>query len=146
MSTKDYGGRTLKKNIQVTTNDPARKEFSLTITGQVKAYANITPSRVRFSTKLNEKSSKTVTIFPNKEFPLKILSATPRNNKSGISCSLTSTKGESGMGYMLTVDSINDKPGSFSDTIVLKTDSAVVPEITIPVSGYVMAPPVEKNK
>lgn len=101
---------------------------------------------MRFSGKLNEKLSRTITIIPDKDYPFKISTLSLKNKTEGVQFSFTNHTGESGPEYTVTLDAASDKPGSFSDTLIVKTDSSDIPEIMIPLSGYIMPPPRDNGK
>lgn len=123
----------------MTCSDPENRDFVLSVTGQVRSYANIRPMRIRYSVKLNEPVFKTVDITPDKEYPFKVVSASLRKN-TDIPCELENTENR----YRVKIQCPSDKPGNFRDTIVIKTDSKKLPEIRIPVSGYVIEPKGKK--
>lgn len=142
MDTKGFGGKKVKKTIKVTSNDPLNKRFNLVITGQVKQFAKISPSRVRLSGKPDDLLERTVKISPLSEYPFEIVSVKTQKNKN-IKTDLKEVKGEGVLEYELTITNIQKNQGSYHDSVILKTSSKVKPEITIKVSGYIMPKPTK---
>lgn len=128
------------------TSDPANKTIPLIITGPVKAYAAIEPSRVRISVNVNETVQKTITIVPDKDFPFKAVSVGTRHKDPNLQCSLNTLSGTSGTSYTVDLTYTASRSGSFSNSLIVKTDNPDVPELLIPVSGYVMTPRTESAK
>lgn len=115
------------------------------VTGPVRAFATIEPSRVRFSVTLNEEVSKTITIVPNKDFPFKALDVQPRHPDPNLSYSLNARPEGSITRYTVDLHYTASKPGSFSNSLLIRTDHPEMPQIVIPVSGYVMQPRQESG-
>lgn len=113
------------------------------ITGKVTRFAEISPSRIRLSGKAEEMLERTISIKPREEYPFEILSVKTRKS-SNITTELKEIKTDAGIEYELKVTNIRKDKGSYRDSIILKTNSKVKPEITINVSGYIM--PSEEKK
>jgi len=77
-----------------------------------------------------------IDIVPYPKYPFRI---TKVNAKSGkfIGLNLSEKNGAPGGGYTLYVENLKREKGRYYDTIVLKTDSPIKPEIRIGVSGYI---------
>lgn len=115
------------------------------VTGPVRAFASIEPSRVRFSVTLNEEVSKTITIVPSKELPFKALDVQPRHPDPNLKCSLSAQPDGSIARYTVKLQYTAAKQGSFSNSLLIRTDHPEMPQIVIPVSGYVMQPRQESG-
>jgi len=76
-----------------------------------------------------------VSIIPEKKYPFKIIDAKAQSGKN-ISIQLDETSNSNGTAYELKVENISQKSGRYYDTIILKTDSKVRPELDVKVYGY----------
>jgi hypothetical protein len=77
---------------------------------------------------------ETVIIIPEKDYPFKILEYRPVRG-TDIGCNLSEIKKPDGTEYRLVVESLKKQEYRFFDTICLKTDSRIQPEIRISVYG-----------
>ena len=77
----------------------------------------------------------TVTIVPDKKYPFKILDAQAQDGKN-IRFELAELNPSSSRGYELKVENLRQQTGRYYDTIILKTDSDVRPELNVRVYGY----------
>ena len=80
----------------------------------------------------------TVKIIPEKKYPFSILSVKAKNG-AHILYSLHKIKGKK-KGYLLYVRNILKKAGFYRDSIILKTDSKIQPEIPIMVYARIIDP------
>jgi hypothetical protein len=99
----------------------------------------ITPKVLRLVGKAGTPIRGTVTITPEEKYPFKIIAALARRG-ADIGYTLEEGKGPGGNGYLLTVENRKSEKGRYFDTIVLKTDSRIKPEIVIQVSGQIVDP------
>ena len=76
-----------------------------------------------------------VAIIPEKKYPFKILDARAKDGEN-INFKLDETKSSNGQAYELKVENLRQKSGRYYDTIILKTDSKVRPELNVRVYGY----------
>jgi hypothetical protein len=116
------------------TSDPARAKIRLTISGNVEKFATISPQQVRLVGPGNKQIKQTVLIFPRKAYPFKIIGVKARIGRD-IRYSQDVYKDGDAEGYILTVENARETQGRYTDTIYLRTDSDVRPEIAIPVYG-----------
>lgn len=131
----------MRKNIRVTTNDPAMKEFSLTVNGTVKTFARIYPPRVRFRGKVNEPSTTEATITPSDEFKSKFkILKTSFEQETDITCAIETKMENDETTFVLSLTSPNKKSGRFSNTLVVLTNHPKMSKIKIPITGYVAEP------
>ena len=86
---------------------------------------------------------RTVKIIPEPKHPFKILEVRARNGKD-IRFELKPISGQEQNGYELVVENLKKTKGRYSDTIILKTDSAVKPEIKIHVYGDILEKPKKR--
>ena len=136
LNTKGYGGKSIQKTARVETNDPDNMTITLTLSGDVEAYAKIEPARAVLSGAAGSDIKAEIKIIPNKKFPFRI---TGMKNKGGenISLDLRKITDEGGSKYLLSVINLRKTPGKYSDNIFLTTDSALKPDIEISVSGEI---------
>jgi hypothetical protein len=78
----------------------------------------------------------TVTIIPREKYPFKILDAKAINGKN-IRYEFMERPAEEGKGYTLLIENTRKEKGGYHDTIYLKTDSPIKPQIRIRISGYI---------
>ncbi len=134
--TDGYGGRKLTKSAQVTCNDPNHRQFSLTVTGEVEKFVTIEPRSARLFGKPGEKIYATIRIVEEKKYPFQIQGPSRRESKN-FRYTLSPIEDPGTRGYLLTVENKLQQEGRYFEQIVLKTDSALKPEIRISVHGLV---------
>lgn len=120
-------------------NDPHTPKLRLGISGEVERFAVIKPRHVRLFGDVGQDIRQTVTIEPEKKYPFKVLEAKARNGKF-IRYELKSEEGPNGMRYRLTIENTRQQPGRFMDSILLKTDSDIRPELRVNVFGLIRPP------
>jgi len=128
----------MKKTAGVYTNDKSRPRQDLVISGPVEKFATIRPQHVSLRGYAGDSIKGMVTIIPEKKYPFKILDARVQNGKN-INIQLDEVKKSSGRAYELKVENLRQKTGRYYDTIILKTDSKVRPELNVRVYGYLRA-------
>jgi hypothetical protein len=128
----------MRKTAGVYTNDKSRPRQELVITGQVENFAVIRPKHVSLRGYAGDSLKGTISIIPEKKYPFKILEARAQNGKN-INIELGEVKNSSGTAYELKVENLRQETGRYYDTIVLKTDSQVRPELNVKVYGYLRA-------
>jgi hypothetical protein len=143
--TKGYGGRTLNKTVEVTTNDPRQPVAKLVISGRVKRFARISPPRVILTGQANQVLKRTVSIVPEPEYPFRVLEAKPRKG-TFIDVRFDKSRQEEGKRYLLEVENKRAELGRYFDTVVLVTDNSLRPELQINVYGNIIAPRTVKAK
>jgi hypothetical protein len=132
----------MKKTANVYTNDKSRPRQDLVIAGPVENFATIRPQHVSLRGYAGDSVKGKVTITPEKKYPFKILDARAQNGKN-INIQLDEINKSNGKAYELEVENLSQKTGRYYDTIVLKTDSKIRPELTIRVYGYLREPKSE---
>jgi hypothetical protein len=140
VNTSGYGGKTLKKNIDVFTDDPKAVSTTLNISGEVLLFAKLEPTYARLVGPSGTDVKRTVTITREKAYPFTVLDAKANKGKD-IRIALDEFSNDKGDGYILTIENTKTTPGRYADKIILSTDSKVKPTITIPVYGQIIAPP-----
>jgi len=144
VNTKGFGGRTVKKSILVYTNDKNLLKLSLKVTGEVKKFATITPTKVRLTGPAGAPLMTSVSIVPEKEYMFKVLSVEAKNGKF-VDVELKDTSKGNDNSYKLIVKSKKESPGRYFDVLKLKTDSEIQPEIDVRVYGNILDPPDGKD-
>jgi hypothetical protein len=139
------GGRTIKKKIQVHTNDKKKQTLSLTVTGAVEIFADIQPRRVRLAGVEGTQLKKEVTISPTPKYPFKITNIRAKNGDN-IKYQFEELKEPGKTGYLVTVENTKKVNGRYQDTIFLTTNSKIQPEIDIFVSGNIRVKKPHINK
>lgn len=102
------------------------------MTGQVERFVTVQPKRVKLWGELGQEIKATVRIIPKEKYPFKIIESHSRTKKN-IQFDLE----EEGSGYLLTIENIKKDKGRYYETVLLKTDSKIRPEIKIGVSGNI---------
>ena len=105
-------------------------------------FATISPEHVSLRGIVGDSIKGMVTIIPDKKYPFKILDARAQNGKN-INIELAEVKKSESQAYELTVENIRQAAGRYYDTIIVKTDSDVRPELSVRVYGYLRAPKSE---
>lgn len=143
MDTSGFGGKKLQKSATVFTNDPENSKVDLIIRGEVKEFATIKPNRVRMAGKVGDEVSSTVTVTPAEEFPFSVLEIKPlkEGNVKVEIAEEPASEADSRKRYKVTVTNLKQEKARYFDTIVLKTDSEVRPELKISVYGNIFDPP-----
>ncbi len=145
VNTAGFGGRKLSKGGIVFTNDPAHKQLNLSMQGQVKEFAAVKPDRVRMTGAAGDEIKSVVTIVPKPDYPFNVLEVkTLKENNIKVDMEEVNTE-EEGKKYILTVQNLKDARARYFDAVILKTDSAVKPEMKISVYGNIFDKPVPSS-
>ncbi|MCK5836965.1 MAG: hypothetical protein KAH09_06830 [Desulfobacula sp.] len=127
--TSGYGGKTLRKNILVKTNDPDKKKFNLMVTGLVEKVVDITPRSVYLNGNPGDTLDAVVNITPAEKYPFSILEMKQKIN-TRIKAQLVELKGDK-KSWQVKIKSTSDKPGDLYNVLTLKTDSQYKPNLII---------------
>ena len=130
----------LAKSITVHTNDPEKQQLRLTIRGQVNNFVTIKPNRVRMTGAAGDDIKTTVQVIPEEKYPFKILE-TRTLKEDNIKVTLDEVKEGEETEYRVTVENLKDKRARYFDSVILKTDSDIRPEIKISVYGNIFDRP-----
>lgn len=140
VDTKGYGGRTLRQTAKVISDDPEKSEFQIVVTGKVDRFVTIRPSRVRLSGQVGSLIKEKVAIVPEAKYPFKLQEVKAEKGEY-IKYSLNQVQTPNGLEYELDVINQKDAVGRYMDTLVLTTDSKVMPELRIVVYGNIFKQP-----
>lgn len=119
----------MKKVIQVKTDDPAKKKFSLVVTGLVEKIVDINPASVYLDGNPGETLEAVVTITPSEKYPFSILQMEQKNNNR-IKATLIAPTGDM-KSWKISINSRSEKAEDLYDVLTLKTDSQYEPTLTI---------------
>jgi hypothetical protein len=136
IDTANEGGKTMNKAIRVTTNDPENRHFRLGMIGQVDKVVTITPLIAKLFGAAQEDLKAEIRIVPNEKYAFEILEVQAEKGEH-IRYTLETVAGEGHPRYLLKIRNTKTEKGRYFDTISLKTDSNVLPEITIRVFGKI---------
>lgn len=144
MDTAGYGGRRLEKGADVLTNDPKEPVAHLTVAGQVDRFATITPRMLSLRGVSGETLRGSVRIVPEEKYPFKILGTYPMEGKLKVQLDEVTQDGKTT--YALMVENMRTEAGSYHDTVRLKTDNPLQPEMDVRVYVYLRAQPSFEKK
>ncbi len=137
MNTSGYGGRKLNKNIKVKTDDLKHPDLNLSVSGLVEKFATITPRIVRLIGPAGKQIKVSVAIVPEKKYQFNIVEARAIKGEN-ISVKTEAVKTTKGARYVLTIENLKKNHGRYFDTVSVKTDSRIRPEIKIKVFGNII--------
>jgi len=106
----------------------------LTVTGPVGEFAAIIPKRVVLRGIAGESVKGMATIVPKEKYPFKIMTVTARYGDK-IHFNFEEIQNSDPKSYLLTIENLLTHKGRYADTIILKTDSRIRPELTVQVFG-----------
>ena len=112
--------------------------MTLTIAGEVERFVKITPPRVALTGVGSAPMKQVIEIVAEKRYPFRVVGAEAREGKF-IRFEIKAVPVSEGPShYRLTVENRRVEKGRYYDTITLKTDSPVRPEIPIQVYGNII--------
>ncbi len=144
MDTAGYGGRRLEKSAEVMTNDPKESVVHLTIAGPVDRFATITPRMLSLRGVSGETLHGSVSIVPEEKYPFKVLDTYPLEGKLKVQLDPVTQGGKTT--YALRVENLRTEAGSYNDTVRMKTDHPLQPEMDVRVYVYLRAQPSFEKK
>ena len=132
----------MKKTAAVYTNDKNRPRMDLVISGQVEKFATIRPKHINLRGYAGDTIKATVSLIPEKKYPFKILKVSARNGNN-IKFELEEVELSANGAYKLKVENLKQDTGSYSDTILLETNSKIRPQLSVGVYGKLRPPKSE---
>ena len=145
VKTNNRGGTTLRKGFTVWTNDPAIPKVRLHISGKVKGYVTVSPKYIRLSGPTGQPIQGVVNVTPLDGYPMTIKKVEAQKAEFVRYELQPLAKNPAGKGYRLVVENTRSEPGSYNDTIIIKTDSRHKPTLRIPVYGRIFEPQQPKR-
>jgi hypothetical protein len=136
IDTANEGGQELNKAIQVETNDPKHRTIRLEVIGQIDKVVTINPTIAKLYGSAREELSSEIQITPDEKYAFEIVQIQVRNGKH-IRYELETLPGKTGPRYVLKIRNTKKEKGRYFDTLSLKTNSKLLPEITIRVFGKI---------
>ncbi len=126
--TDGYGGAKFHQIITVHTDHPIFEKLVLEMVGQVEKFADVSPRSLMMKGSVNDDLVGQVRIVPAPAFDFKIQDAETVDLDNSVDVSIDKDR----EGFLVTVKSIQKKPGVYVGKILLKTDSKEKQEIEIP--------------
>ncbi len=110
-------------------------KIKVEVSGNIGAeeFVTITPKKAILYGYTGELIEASVSIIPKEKHPFKVLEVKAKSGEN-ICYKLEEVEGSKKTEYLLTVENLKEEKGHYSDTIILKTDSKILPEIQIRVS------------
>jgi hypothetical protein len=119
--------------------------LNLTVVGNVNKFVTIIPQRVVLTGFAGDQITNKVKIIPEEKYPFKIVGDRTIHKKN-IRCELEEAKRSKMIEYVLTIANLKKEKGRYFETIRLKTDSKIQPDIRIRVYGNIFDRPVGDKK
>lgn len=117
----------------------------LTIMGHVEQFVDIVPKRAVLNGFAGSPIKTTVKIIPNDKYPF-TMKKTRATHTKNIAFTIDETKNSEKKEYVLTVENLHKTKGRYVDTIKLRTDSKIRPEIKIYVIGNILEKPIKEKQ
>jgi len=119
--------------------------LNLTVVGNVNKFVTIIPQRVVLTGFVGDQIINKVKIIPEEKYPFKIVGDRTIHKKN-ILCELEEAKRSKMIEYVLTIANLKKEKGRYFETIRLKTDNKIQPDIRIRVYGNIFDRPVGDKK
>jgi hypothetical protein len=136
IKTDGKAGEKITQTATVYTDDPENAKIALTLIGNVIPPADINPQAARLMGKAGEKIQIDIKITPLQNNPFDVTDITAEDGKC-IQFHLEKKKDKSNQAFILHIANIKADEGRYFDKIILKTTSAISPEIQIRVFGII---------
>ena len=136
IKTDGQAGNFVKKTATVYTNDPTHATVALTMIGEVLSAADIKPISARLMGRAGQQIQTKVTITPPELNPFDIVSATAEDG-TNIRFQIEKKTDADKRSFILLVINRKTETGRYFDKIILKTTSALSPELQVRVFGII---------
>ncbi|MBT8341200.1 MAG: DUF1573 domain-containing protein [Desulfatitalea sp.] len=134
-NTNGYGGRIFHKIIMVSTNDSLQPRIELQLSGPAVQFARIEPNHIVLRGRKDEALQAEATITSNPKYPFRISSTKIDNHLAeNIDVHMEQRKGI----YHIIISNRRSERGSYRGRIMLKTDNAARPVLSLFVQGRIM--------
>lgn len=130
----------MNKTAGVYTNDKTHPRQDLIISGQVEKFVTIRPLHASLRGYVGEPVKTAVTIVAEEKYPFKIMDVRAKNGRY-VKYQLEEVQNSNNQTYELKLENLKQDAGRYYDTIILKTDSKVKPQLDIRVYGYLRPRP-----
>jgi hypothetical protein len=127
----------MDKSAEVMSNDPREPVVHLVMVGNVDKFVTITPRMLNLRGKAGERLQGTLTIVPEEKFPFRLTGVQSRDGR--VKANFSEIRQEGRAAYAVSVENLKSEAGSYSDTLVLKTDSPLQPQLEARVYVYLRA-------
>jgi hypothetical protein len=127
----------LEKSAEVLSNDPREPVVHLVVAGPVDRFVSINPRMLNLRGAAGERLQGTLTVIPEEKYPFRLTGVQPREGR--LKASFSETRQDGRPAYSILVENTRSDAGSYSDTLVLKTDSPVQPQLEVRVYVYLRA-------
>ena len=135
----------MKKKAIVHSNDPARPQLALTMSGQVDPFAQINPEHIIIRGFAGEKLHRQLTVVPSPQTPFAIKDVRAKHGNN-IKVAWKAKETPEGKAYIIDVENTRTQKGRYYDTLFLITDSRLRPKIPVQVRGSIAARPESRTK
>ena len=135
----------MRKKAVVHSNDPARPQLALTVSGHVDPFADIKPEHVIIRGYAGETLRRQLTVVPSRQTPFAIRDVRAKHG-SNIKVAWEAKDTPEGKTYVIDVENTRTKKGRYYDTLYLITDSSLRPKIPVQVRGSIAAKPESRTK
>jgi hypothetical protein len=136
INTTNYGGRDIRRQVVVQTNDDKNPRQVLIISGFVEKFAEVNPCFAKLKGAADQSVEASVTITPSEKYPFRIVDVSAKKGDN-IRFSFKEAHSKNRDQYVLMVKNIKNKKGRYVDKIYLKTNSTIRPVIEIGVVGII---------
>jgi hypothetical protein len=108
----------------------------MVLTGRVEKFAEIQPPRVRIEGPSGQPLSAVVEIIPSKKYPFTLMELNARHGRY-IRYKWKEIRKNGTDRYRVIIENTREEKGRYFDTLYVKTDSSIRPEIPIYVTGII---------
>jgi hypothetical protein len=134
----------MDKSAEVMSNDLREPVVHLVVAGPVDKFATISPRMLNLRGTAGDHLQGTLTVVPEEKYPFRLTGVQSREGR--VKADFSAAQQEGRTAYTIRVENVKSDAGSFSDTLVLKTDSSVQPELEARVYVYLRAADSQEKK
>ena len=139
INTDGKAGEKVSQTATMYTDDPGNAKIELTLTGDVIPAADIDPKAARLVGKAGEKIQVDIKIAPPTINMFEITDVKAEDG-TNISFKLEKKTDQGIKAFILHVSNLKPDAGRYFDKIIIKTTSAISPELQIRVFGIIRGP------
>jgi hypothetical protein len=134
----------MEKSAEVMSNDPKEPVVHLVVAGPVDKFVTINPRMLNLRGTAGERLQGTLTVIPEDKYPFRLTAVQPREGR--LKASFNETRQEGKPAYTILAENVKAEAGSYSDTLVLKTDNPLQPELEVRVYVYLRSAETSEKK